>query len=46
MTRWEKYGNNCNEVAKIVSTHTPVQIKKHAQCHFEQNFETNAASVQ
>jgi hypothetical protein len=36
MTGWEKYGNNRNEIAKIVCTRTPVQIKKHAQCHSHQ----------
>jgi hypothetical protein len=25
---WEKYGNNWNKVAKVVSTQTAMQIKK------------------
>ncbi len=46
MMGFEQYGNNWNEVATLVSTQTPVQIKKHAECHFKQNLKTNAATVQ
>jgi hypothetical protein len=46
MTGWEKYGNNWNKDAKTVSTRIPMQIKKHAECHFKQNLKTNAPAVQ
>jgi hypothetical protein len=46
MTEWEKYGNNWIEVAKIVNTRTPMQIKKHAECHLKQKLKTNAPTVQ
>ncbi len=46
LTGEEKYGNIWNEIATIVFTHTPVQIKKNAECHFKQNLKTNAAAVQ
>jgi SHAQKYF class myb-like DNA-binding protein len=34
LTGWEKYGYNWNLVAKVVSTRTAMQIKKHAQSLF------------
>jgi hypothetical protein len=46
MTGWEKYSNNWIEVAKIVSTRIPMQIKKHAECHLKRNLKTNAPAVQ
>ncbi len=46
MTEWEKYGNNQNEIAKVVSTPTPVQMKKHDECHFKQNLKTYATANQ
>ncbi len=33
----EKYGNNCMQIAKVLSTQTPAQIKKHAECFFKNN---------
>jgi hypothetical protein len=39
MQEYEKYGNNC------ISTQTPAQIKKHAECVFKQNLKTNSAAV-
>ncbi len=44
LTGWEKYGNNWNLVAKVVSTRTAIQTKKHVQNHFHKNVETNAAA--
>ncbi len=41
----EKYGNNCMIIAKVLSTLTPAQIKKHAECFFKQNLKTNSAAV-
>ncbi len=32
MQEYEKYGNNCMLIAKVLSTGTPAQIKKHAEC--------------
>jgi hypothetical protein len=34
---YEKYGNNCMQIAKVLSTRTPAQIKKHAEYFFKQN---------
>jgi hypothetical protein len=36
MQEYEKYGNNCMQIAKVLSTRTPAQIKKHAECFFKQ----------
>ncbi len=33
------------QIAKVLSTRTPAQIKKHAECFFKQNFKTNSAAV-
>jgi hypothetical protein len=33
------------QIAKILSTGTPAQIKKHAECFFKQNLKTNSAAV-
>jgi hypothetical protein len=46
MKEWKKYGNNWIEIAKVLSTQKLIQIKKHAECHFKQNLETNAPAVQ
>jgi hypothetical protein len=32
-------------IAKVLSTQTPAQIKKHAECFFKQNLITNSAAV-
>jgi hypothetical protein len=29
MQEYEKYGNNCTQIARVLSTRTPAQIKKH-----------------
>ncbi len=31
--------------ARVLSTRTPAQIKKHAECFFKQNLKTNSAAV-
>ena len=41
---YEKYGNNCMQIGKVLSTRTPAQIKKHAECFFKQNLKTNSAA--
>ncbi len=41
MQGYEKYGNNCMQTARVLSTQTPAQIKKHAECFFKQNLKTN-----
>ncbi len=33
------------QIAKLLSTQTPTQIKKHAECFFKQNLKTNSAAV-
>ena len=45
MQEYEKYGNNCMQLARVLSTRTPAQIKKHAECFFKQNLKTNSAAV-
>jgi hypothetical protein len=45
MQEYEKYGNNCMQIARVLSPQTPAQIKKHAQCFFKQNLKTNSAAV-
>jgi hypothetical protein len=45
MEEYEKYGNNCTLIAKVLNTRTPAQIKKHAECFFRQNLKTNSAAV-
>jgi hypothetical protein len=45
MQEYEKYGNNCMQIAKVLSTQTPAQIKKNAECFFKQNLITNSAAV-
>jgi hypothetical protein len=45
MQEHEKYGNNCIQIARVLSTRTPAQIKKHAECFFKQNLKTNSAAV-
>ncbi len=45
MQEYEKYGNNCMQIAKVLSTQTPAQIRKHAECFFKQNLKTNSAAV-
>jgi hypothetical protein len=45
MQEYEKYGNNCMQIAKVLSTQTTAQIKKYAECFFKQNLKTNSAAV-
>ncbi len=45
MQEYEKYGNNCMQIEKVLSTQTPARIKKHAECFFEQNLKTNSAAM-
>jgi hypothetical protein len=45
MQEYDKYGNNCMQIAKVLSTRAPAQIKKHAECFFKQNLKTNSAAV-
>ncbi len=45
MQEYEKYGKNCMQIGKVLSTRTPAQIKKHAECFFKQNLKTNSAAM-
>ncbi len=45
MQEYEKYGHNCMQIAKVLSTWTPAQNKKHAECFLKQNLKTNSAAV-
>ncbi len=45
MGEYDKYCNNCMQNARVLSTQTPAQIKKHAGCFFGQNLKTNSAAV-
>jgi hypothetical protein len=45
MQEYEKFGNNCMEIAKVLSSQAPTQIKKHAECFFMQNLKTYSAAV-
>jgi hypothetical protein len=45
MQEYEKYGNNCMQIARVLSTQTPAQIKKHAEYFFKQNLKTKSAAV-
>jgi hypothetical protein len=45
MKEYEKFGNNCMQIARVLSTRTPAQIKKHAECFFKQSLKTNSAAV-
>jgi hypothetical protein len=45
MQEYEKYGNDCMQTVRVLSTQTPAQIKKHAECFFKQNLKTNSAAV-
>jgi hypothetical protein len=33
------------QIAKVLSTRTPAQIKKHAECFFKQILKTNSTAV-
>ncbi len=45
MQEYEKYGINCMQIAKVLSTQTPAQIKKHAECFFKKNLKSNSTAV-
>jgi hypothetical protein len=45
MQEYEKYGNNCMQIERVLSTWTPSQVKKHAECFFKQNLKTSSAAV-
>jgi hypothetical protein len=45
MQKYKKCGNNCMQIARVLSTRTPAQSKKHAECFFKQNLKTNSAAV-
>ncbi len=45
MEEYDNYGNNCTQIARVLSTWTPAQIKKHAECFFKQNLKTNSAAL-
>ncbi len=45
MQEYEKYGDNCMQIAKVLSTRTPAQNKMHAECFFKHNLKTNSAAV-
>jgi hypothetical protein len=45
MHKYKKYGNSCMQIARVLSTRTPAQIKKHGECFFKQNLKTNSAAV-
>jgi hypothetical protein len=45
MQEYEKYGNNFMQISKVLSTRTPAQIKKYAECFFRQNLKTNSEAV-
>jgi hypothetical protein len=41
----QEYGNNFIHIARVLSTRTPPQIKRHAECFFKQNLKANSAAV-
>ncbi len=45
MQEYEKYDNNCMQIAQVLSTRTAPQIKKRAECFYKQNLKTNSAAV-
>jgi hypothetical protein len=45
MEEYEKYGNSCMQIARVLSTRTPAQINKHAEYFFKQNLKSNSAAV-
>jgi hypothetical protein len=45
MQEYEKYSNNCMQIARVLSTQTHAQIKKHAECFFKKKLKTNSAAV-
>ena len=45
MQEYEKYGKNCMQIEKVLSTQTPAHIKKHAEYFFKQNLKINSATV-
>ncbi len=45
MQEYEKYGNDFMQIERVLSTQTPAQIKKHAECFFKQNLKTSSTAV-
>jgi hypothetical protein len=45
MQEYDKYGNNCLQIARVLSSQIAAQIKKHAECFYKQNLKTNSAAV-
>ncbi len=45
MQEYEKYGNNCMQIARVFNTWTPALIKKHAESFLKQNLKTNSSAV-
>jgi SHAQKYF class myb-like DNA-binding protein len=37
LLRWKKYGNSWKDIATIVNTQTTMQVKCHAQYHFQKS---------
>ncbi len=44
MHEYEKYGNNCMQIARVLSTRTSAQIEKHAECFFKEKCENKSCS--
>ncbi len=45
MQEYENHGNNCMQIANVLSTRAPAQIKKHAEYFFKQNLKTHYAAM-
>jgi hypothetical protein len=44
MQEYEKYGNNCMQIARVLSTQTPAQIKKACWMFLQTKFENKFCS--
>ncbi len=44
MQEYEKYGNNCMQIARVLSTWTPAQIKKACWMFLQTKFENKFCS--
>jgi hypothetical protein len=44
MQEYEKYGNNCMQIARVLNTQTPAQIKKACWMFFQTKFEKEFCS--
>jgi hypothetical protein len=45
MQQYEKHANSCMQIAKVLSTQTPAQMKTHAECFFKETSKTNSEAV-